>query len=67
MALLDATRPAEGEVIRGTERFGKTKRVIGVPSPAAPVLNVHFRPNYLPNYETPRFRLTPRHFAWRKR
>jgi ribosomal protein S12 methylthiotransferase len=52
------------ENIRGTASFGKTKTVI---TPASgPVLNVNARPVYIPDYETPRFRLTPRHFAYVK-
>jgi ribosomal protein S12 methylthiotransferase len=36
-------------------------------SPAAgPVLRVHRRPGYIPDFATPRFRLTPRHFAYVK-
>src|SRR5687768_7278828 len=34
--------------------------------PAAPIHNVAVRPRYIPNYETPRFRLTPKHFAYVK-
>jgi ribosomal protein S12 methylthiotransferase len=37
------------------------------PPPAAgPVLRVHRRPSYIPDFATPRFRLTPRHFAYVK-
>ncbi|HZO85496.1 MAG TPA: 30S ribosomal protein S12 methylthiotransferase RimO [Verrucomicrobiae bacterium] len=32
----------------------------------APQVEVHARPNYIPDYGTPRFRLTPRHFAYLK-
>ncbi len=32
----------------------------------APVLDVTRRPTYIPDYATPRFRLTPRHFAYLK-
>jgi ribosomal protein S12 methylthiotransferase len=35
----------------------------GFPSP---LLEVHARPTYIPDYATPRFRLTPRHFAYLK-
>ena len=35
-------------------------------SPTVPLLDVHLRPNYIPDYATPRFRLTPRHFAYVK-
>jgi ribosomal protein S12 methylthiotransferase len=37
------------------------------PPPAAgPVVRVHPRPTYIPDFATPRFRLTPRHFAYVK-
>ncbi len=56
------------ESLRGTEKFGKTKTVIGAAAPteSGPLLNVHARPTYIPDYATPRFRLTPRHFAYVK-
>jgi ribosomal protein S12 methylthiotransferase len=31
-----------------------------------PLVEVHSRPTYIPDYATPRFRLTPRHFAYLK-
>src|SRR5437660_5802272 len=34
--------------------------------PASPLVNVQVRPSYIPDYATPRFRLTPRHFAYLK-
>jgi len=35
--------------------------------PTAPALvEVHSRPNYIPDFATPRFRLTPKHFAYVK-
>jgi ribosomal protein S12 methylthiotransferase len=36
------------------------------PPAAGPVLEVHARPTYIPDFATPRFRLTPRHFAYVK-
>ena len=36
------------------------------PLPASPSLEVTPRPRYIPDYGTPRFRLTPRHFAYVK-
>jgi ribosomal protein S12 methylthiotransferase len=33
---------------------------------SAPLLEVNVRPSYIPDYATPRFRLTPRHFAYLK-
>lgn len=61
------------ERIRGTEKFGKTRTVIapgsasnaGSPS-AEPLMNVNARPVYIPDFATPRFRLTPRQFAYVK-
>ncbi|MGA2177293.1 MAG: 30S ribosomal protein S12 methylthiotransferase RimO [Verrucomicrobiota bacterium] len=32
----------------------------------APLVNVDARPSYIPDYATPRFRLTPKHFAYVK-
>jgi ribosomal protein S12 methylthiotransferase len=34
--------------------------------PSSPLLAVNARPRYIPDYATPRFRLTPRHFAYVK-
>ena len=53
------------ENIRGTGKFGRTKTVVA-PQAAAPVINVNLRPTYIPDFATPRFRLTPRHFAYIK-
>ncbi len=39
----------------------------GKPAPAeAPLVQVSLRPGYIPDFATPRFRLTPRHFAYVK-
>ena len=79
LAQLDAGRGAtsseEGAAIRGTEKFGNTKTVVGpgahhassIPSATtSPLIDVTLRPRYIPDYATPRFRLTPRHFAYVK-
>ena len=50
--------------LRGTEKFGRTKTV--VPPPARPIFEVTARPTFIPDFGTPRFRLTPRHFAYVK-
>jgi ribosomal protein S12 methylthiotransferase len=78
LAALEVERPAAGhdhdESLRGTGNFGKTKRVV---APATPVthhasrvtdsiVSVNVRPNFIPDFATPRFRLTPRHFAYVK-
>jgi len=70
------------ESIRGTDKFGKTRTVLAqfthhasritpppsslLPPPSSPLLDVTARPTYIPDYATPRFRLTPRHFAYVK-
>ena len=59
------------ESLRDTDKFGKTKTVLapapdpGRPAPS-PLLDVTARPVFIPDFETPRFRLTPRHFAYVK-
>jgi ribosomal protein S12 methylthiotransferase len=53
--------------LRGTDKFGKTKTVVGAKAPvSAPLLDVTARPVFIPDFETPRFRLTPKHFAYLK-
>lgn len=54
------------ESLRGTDKFGKTKAVVTPLAPAAAIFDVTARPIYIPDYETPRFRLTPKHFAYVK-
>jgi ribosomal protein S12 methylthiotransferase len=56
-----ARKPARGRKLRGTEQFGRTKTLV-----SAPLVDVHVRPSFVPDYNTPRFRLTPRHFAYIK-
>jgi ribosomal protein S12 methylthiotransferase len=58
--------------IRGTDKFGKTK-ILPTPKPSSilhppssPILDVTQRPTFIPDFGTPRFRLTPRHFAYLK-
>jgi ribosomal protein S12 methylthiotransferase len=51
------------ENLRGTDQFGKSRTVL---APAAPLMDVNARPVYIPDYDTPRFRLTPKHFAYVK-
>lgn len=59
--------------LRGTDKFGKTRTVLSgngarqyFHASAAPILEVTSRPTYIPDYATPRFRLTPKHFAYIK-
>ncbi len=60
-------------VVRGTDQFGQTRQLIAAPHSTlhtphsdSPIVEVASRPNYIPDYATPRFRLTPRHFAYVK-
>lgn len=55
-----------GAAVRGTDKFGKTKTVLTPAAATAPLLEVHQRPTFIPDFGTPRFRLTPRHFAYVK-
>src|SRR4051812_34327536 len=50
--------------IRNTPEFGRTRKVVA--PAAAPLIDVNDRPTYIPDFDTPRFRLTPRHFAYVK-
>ena len=64
---LEKNRPLDKHekenALRGTDKFGKTKMVIAPPSA---ILDVTQRPVFIPDFETPRFRLTPKHFAYLK-
>jgi ribosomal protein S12 methylthiotransferase len=73
---LEAARDPGGQEradsLRGTGAFGKTRKLLSSspPSTAAkpvePVFTVTPRPTYIPDFATPRFRLTPRHSAYVK-
>ncbi len=50
-----------------TGRPGKTRKVVAPASHApVPMVDVTHRPSYIPDFATPRLRLTPRHFAYLK-
>jgi ribosomal protein S12 methylthiotransferase len=66
---LDAAKSvqADGEPsLRGTAKFGRTRISLATAKPVEPLVEVQLRPRYVPQFETPRFRLTPRHFAYVK-
>ena len=79
---LEKARPldaaAADESLRGTEKFGKTRTSVAAPNAKsaapsaapgggdAPIVEVHARPDFIPDFDTPRFRLTPKHFAYVK-
>jgi len=52
--------------IRGSGSFGNTKTVVSARTGDAPIVDVTQRPDYIPDYSTPRVRLTPKHFAYVK-
>ncbi len=60
------------ETLRGTDKFGSTKMLLAPDAAKVPVtiggplVDINVRPNYIPDYATPRFRLTPKHFAYVK-
>ena len=58
------------ESIRSTDKFGKTKTIVSGHASRIthhePVFDVTQRPIFIPDFETPRFRLTPKHFAYVK-
>ncbi|MGA2555706.1 MAG: 30S ribosomal protein S12 methylthiotransferase RimO [Verrucomicrobiota bacterium] len=59
----------EGADANSVKRISKRRAGLKAhtpPSAPGPVLRVHRRPSYIPDYATPRFRLTPRHFAYLK-
>ncbi len=66
--------PDEPQPVRGRDRSGKTNAMVsraGVNGQnstpeSEPLVEVHRRPTFIPDYATPRFRLTPRHFAYLK-
>ncbi len=53
------------ENIRNTPQFGNTKKILQL-APSAPLMDVTERPVFIPDFATPRFRLTPKHFAYVK-
>jgi ribosomal protein S12 methylthiotransferase len=59
----DLSEHKKAESIRGSDKFGKTKTVV---APQSAILDVTARPVFIPDFATPRFRLTPKHFAYLK-
>jgi ribosomal protein S12 methylthiotransferase len=53
-----STRPARDAIVK---HFAATER-----KAAGPLVDVNLRPTYIPDFATPRFRLTPKHFAYVK-
>jgi ribosomal protein S12 methylthiotransferase len=51
---------------RIVQRFAELDRAGQEKHEHEPLLEVHHRPTFIPDFATPRFRLTPRHFAYVK-
>ncbi len=68
LAELEKSKPQHDheENLRGSSKFGKTKTVAIPPATSSPLVEVTLRPNFIPDFATPRFRLTPKHFAYVK-
>ena len=66
----DLSAHEKEESLRGSDKSGKTKAVVGPHSalrtPHSALLDVTPRPVFIPDFATPRFRLTPKHFAYVK-
>ncbi|MGD0085612.1 MAG: 30S ribosomal protein S12 methylthiotransferase RimO [Verrucomicrobiota bacterium] len=60
----------KAETLRGTDKFGKTRTVVhpqsAIGNRQSAILDVTPRPTFIPDFATPRFRLTPKHFAYVK-
>ena len=64
LAELDSEMAHVKAEINGDKRHShEAEKAQSAPSP---LFAVNGRPNYIPDYSTPRFRLTPRHFAYLK-
>jgi len=66
----DLSAHKKEESLRGSDKFGKTKTVVApqsaIRNPQSAIFDVTQRPVFIPDFETPRFRLTPKHFAYLK-
>jgi ribosomal protein S12 methylthiotransferase len=62
----DVSAHEKEKSLRGSETFGRTKTVVGAKIPSSSLLDVTARPVFIPDFATPRFRLTPKHFAYLK-
>ena len=70
LALHDQSNPSQDDPtlsLKGSPLHNQTRQILSpLPPTVAPVVDVHVRPNYIPQHDTPRYRLTPRHFAYLK-
>jgi ribosomal protein S12 methylthiotransferase len=66
----DSDAHEKENAIRGSDKFGKTRTVVARAAALDPLPSAAFdvtqRPTFIPDFGTPRFRLTQRHFAYVK-
>ena len=65
LAALEAAKSAAASKDARHPGGGRSQRT-NPPPQSAPLIEVTPRPSFIPDYATPRFRLTPRHFAYLK-
>jgi ribosomal protein S12 methylthiotransferase len=68
---LEQIRPTEAgqeaDSLKGTEKHNRTRTMVAPKAePKGAFVDVNLRPNFIPDFGTPRFRLTPRHLAYVK-
>jgi ribosomal protein S12 methylthiotransferase len=57
---------AKKQIVGRMAELDRAKSASPPSATASPLIQVNLRPNYIPDYATPRFRLTPKHFAYLK-
>jgi ribosomal protein S12 methylthiotransferase len=57
---------SKAQIVERIAELDQTKPPHAEAPAAAPLVQVNLRPAYIPDYATPRFRLTPKHFAYVK-
>ena len=64
---IETTKTPVAPTASGTRRTPGVESVFPLDRPSTgPRVDVNLRPNYIPDFATPRFRLTPRHYAYVK-
>ena len=66
LAELEADSPRQAGVQPEPKSAVGSSQAHALSAPSGALLSVNARPTYIPDYATPRFRLTPRHFAYVK-
>jgi ribosomal protein S12 methylthiotransferase len=61
-----ARAKSKEQIVQRIAELDRTKPAPAEAPAAAPLIQVNLRPSYIPDFATPRFRLTPGHFAYVK-